>query len=236
MHCRPSRFNVPSPPPALVTPVVDAIVTFFFKYPARVFARGDIVLAPVVPAMVLALVAVLAVLLIVVLHARVRTLPVRDRLVLGTLRALALLLVLGCLLRPGLVIASAVPQRNVFAVLLDDSRSMRIKDVADTSRLARVQHAFDDTASLARKLGNGSPFGVSVSVPTLRRWPVRVISPDRVRVQTLPARSTKCAKTSTDFHSPVSCWFPMALTMAARAMTMRCSPTARVASRCSQLA
>jgi hypothetical protein len=93
-----------------VTPVVDAIVTFLFKYPARVFARGDIVLAPVVPVMILAAVAVIAVLLIVVLHARVRTLPVRDRLVLGTLRALALLLVLGCLLRPGLVIASAVPQ------------------------------------------------------------------------------------------------------------------------------
>ena len=36
---------------------------------------------------------------------------------LGTLRALALLLVLGCLLRPGLVIASAVPQRNVLAVV-----------------------------------------------------------------------------------------------------------------------
>ena len=89
MHCRPSRSNSFPLPPALVTPVVDAIVTFFFKYPARVFARGDIVLAPVVPVMILAGVAIVAVLLIVFLHARVRTLPVRDRLVLGSPRIAA---------------------------------------------------------------------------------------------------------------------------------------------------
>ena len=103
--------------------------------------------------MLLAVAALVSLLVIIVLHARVRSLRVRDRIVLGTLRALALLLVLGCLLRPGLVIASAVPQRNVFAVVFDDSRSMRIRDVADTSRLARVQRAFDDTASLSRALG-----------------------------------------------------------------------------------
>jgi uncharacterized membrane protein len=64
-----------------------------------------------------------------------------------------LLLVLGCLLRPGLVIASAVPQRNVLAVLVDDSRSMRIKDVGDTTRLRAMQRVFDDTSALAKKLG-----------------------------------------------------------------------------------
>jgi uncharacterized membrane protein len=63
------------------------------------------------------------------------------------------LLVLGCLLRPGLVIASAVPQRNVFAVLFDDTRSMRLRDIGDTTRLATVKRAFDDTSSLVKKLG-----------------------------------------------------------------------------------
>ncbi len=136
-----------------MTSVVDAIVTFFFKFPTRVFARGDMVIAPVVPVLVIAIAAAAAVLLVAFLYARVRTLPKRDRLVLASLRALAVLLVLGCLLRPGLVIASAVPQRNVFAVLFDDSRSMRIRDVADSSRLAVVQRAFDDTAALSRRLG-----------------------------------------------------------------------------------
>jgi uncharacterized membrane protein len=139
--------------PVLVTSVLDAIVTFFFKFPLRVFSRGELALAPVVPAMLLGIAALVAVLLITLLYARVRTISVFDRAVLATLRALAVLLVIGCLLRPGLVIASAVPQRNVFAVLLDDSRSMRIRDVGDTSRLARVQHVFDDTAALSRTLG-----------------------------------------------------------------------------------
>ncbi len=139
--------------PIAVTAVIDAIVTFFFKFPLRIFARGDFALAPVVPVMLLGVAAAATVLLVAFLYARVRTLSVGDRIVLGTLRTLAVLLVLGCLLRPGLVIASAVPQRNVFAVVLDDSRSMRIRDVGDTSRLARVQRAFDDTAALSRTLG-----------------------------------------------------------------------------------
>ncbi|MBL0169886.1 MAG: hypothetical protein IPP90_04005 [Gemmatimonadaceae bacterium] len=104
-----------------MTSVVDAIVTFFFKFPLRVFARGDFALAPVVPVLVIALAAAATLLLVTFFYARVRSLSVRDRVVLGTLRTLAVLLVLGCLLRPGLVIASAVPQRNVFAVVMDDS-------------------------------------------------------------------------------------------------------------------
>ena len=136
-----------------MTSVVDAIVTFFFKFPARVFARGDFALAPVVPTIFIAVAAAASVILIAFLYARVSTISPRDRIILGALRTLAVLLVLGCLLRPGLVIASAVPQRNVFAVVLDDSRSMRIRDIGDTSRLARVQRVFDDTAALSRTLG-----------------------------------------------------------------------------------
>ncbi|MCC6243574.1 MAG: hypothetical protein IT353_12085 [Gemmatimonadaceae bacterium] len=136
-----------------MTSVLDTIVTFFLKFPLRVFARGELVLAPVVPALIIAACAVAAVLVVGWLYSRVRTISVIDRIVLGTLRVAAVLVVLGCLLRPGLVIASAVPQRNVFAVLMDDSRSMRIKDVGDSARLTRVQQVFDDTASLSRRLG-----------------------------------------------------------------------------------
>ena len=52
----------------------------------------------------------------------------RDRVVLTALRMAALALVLFCLFRPTLVVRAAVPQRNVVAVLLDDSRSMQIPD------------------------------------------------------------------------------------------------------------
>ena len=46
----------------------------------------------------------------------------------------ALALVLFCLFRPTLVVRAAVPQQNVVAVLLDDSRSMQIPDVGRRSR------------------------------------------------------------------------------------------------------
>ncbi len=111
-------------------------------------------MAPVVPTAVVAVAAVCMVAVVLVAYARVRTLRPADRALLGTLRALALLLVLGCLLRPGLVIASAVPQRNVLAVVMDDSRSMRIRDVDAATRTAAVQQLFADTAPLSKKLAD----------------------------------------------------------------------------------
>ncbi|MDQ8161644.1 MAG: VWA domain-containing protein, partial [Gemmatimonadota bacterium] len=111
-------------------------------------------IAPVVPAAVVAVAVVCMVAAVLVAYARVRALRPADRALLGTLRALALLLVLGCLLRPGLVIASAVPQRNVLAVVMDDSRSMRIRDVDAATRTAAVQQLFADTAPLSKTLAD----------------------------------------------------------------------------------
>ena len=53
----------------------------------------------------------------------------RHASILTTLRVAALGLVLFCLFRPTLVVRAAVNQRNVVAVVLDDSRSMQIPDV-----------------------------------------------------------------------------------------------------------
>ena len=153
---------------------LETIGTWLFKFSPRAFARGEFVTAPVVPVLVLTAVAVGLVALVLVTHARLRTLPPRDRAALGLLRTIAVLLVVACLFRPGLVIAAAVPQRNVLAVLFDDSRSMRIADVPDAdlartvapapvggadasagrtdSRLAAVQRAFADSGRLVRDL------------------------------------------------------------------------------------
>lgn len=130
----------------------DSVVTFFFKYPPRVFQRGDLVLAPVVPALVVVVAAVAAVALVVVLYRGVRAVSGRDRVVLATIRGCCVLLVLACLLRPTVVLSSAVSQRNVLAVLLDDSRSMRLKDVDGRARLAALQSAFGDTSALMHRL------------------------------------------------------------------------------------
>jgi uncharacterized membrane protein len=84
-----------------------------------------------------------------------------DRIVLGAVRGLALLLLAFCLLRPTLVLSSAVPQRNFLAILLDDSRSMRVPDAdrdaggeaesRTRGEVARTLFARD--SALARALG-----------------------------------------------------------------------------------
>ena len=52
----------------------------------------------------------------------------RDRVVLTALRMVALALVVFCLFRPTLIVKAAIPQQNVVAVVMDDSRSMQIGD------------------------------------------------------------------------------------------------------------
>jgi uncharacterized membrane protein len=137
---------------------LDTIGTWLFKYSPRAFARGEVVTAPIMPAAWLLGGAVVMGLLVVLAHRRLRTLPVRDRIALGALRLTTVLLVVGCLFRPGLVIAAAVPQRNVLAVMVDDSRSMRIADAAGVpagevvSRLQAAQRIFADSGALMRRL------------------------------------------------------------------------------------
>jgi uncharacterized membrane protein len=133
--------------------VLDAVFAFLFKYPLRLYQRGDLVWAPSLPPVVLALAAIVALGIVAITYARVRTRP-RDRYVLGALRAAVVALLVACLLRPSLVLSTAVPQRNVLGVLLDDSRSMRLADLDGTMRLAAVQGAFADSTALVRRLSD----------------------------------------------------------------------------------
>ena len=66
----------------------------------------------------------------------------RDRIALTALRMAALALVLFCLFRPTLIVRAAIPQQNVVAVLLDDSRSMQIPDWEGQARGAFLKQQF----------------------------------------------------------------------------------------------
>ena len=66
----------------------------------------------------------------------------RDRIVLTALRMAVLALVLFCLFRPTLIVRAAIPQQNVVAVLLDDSRSMQIPDWEEQARGAFLTEQF----------------------------------------------------------------------------------------------
>jgi uncharacterized membrane protein len=137
-----------------VNSIPQQLFTFLFKYPPRVFQRGELVLAPVVPIVVL-LVAVALVVAVVGLAAHaIRGTRGVDRIVLGGLRVACFLVLAGCLLRPALALTSAVPERNVLAVVFDDSRSMRIPDVGSETRLGAEQHAFADSTALVKRLSD----------------------------------------------------------------------------------
>ena len=136
---------------------LEAVAAFLFKYPPQLFERGRLALAPAFPPMLLAAGSLAAVAGVAVLLLRVRTpRPVRDRLVLAGLRAAVFLLLAGCLLRPVLLLSHAVPQRNVLGIVLDDSRSMRLPDLAGgETRLDAEKRVFGDSAgSLGARLSD----------------------------------------------------------------------------------
>ncbi|MBX3174717.1 MAG: hypothetical protein KF709_09910 [Gemmatimonadaceae bacterium] len=132
---------------------MDAVLAFLLKYPPRVWERGTLVWGPAIPPWALAVLAVAGVVAAVVAARRLRNVRTLDRVLLGGLRVAALLIVAAMLARPMLVVSTAVPQRNVLAVLLDDSRSMTLRDLGEQTRAEAVQGTFGDSAALVQALG-----------------------------------------------------------------------------------
>ncbi len=119
---------------------MDAVAEFLLKYRPAAFARGTLAYDPVLPIGVVLAIAALAIAL--ALFAIARTgggIGVGTRITLGSLRLGTIALLAWCLCRPVLVVAESLAQRNVVAVLIDDSRSMRIADVNGSPRAAVVR-------------------------------------------------------------------------------------------------
>ena len=137
-----------------MSPALEAVVSFLFKYPPEVFERGRLVfggtLAPVV---VLGLIA--AAVPVVASYRRVEgTSRAAHRGALAAIRVALIGLLAFCLSGPALELASAVPQRNFVAVLIDDSRSMRIADVGGRARGEEVGRLFGRDSTLMRALAS----------------------------------------------------------------------------------
>ncbi len=134
---------------------VDALVEFLFKYRPAAFARGVLGVDPLIPAWLVAAAAVvIAALGGWTLWRAAGSASLRTRAGLGALRVGAIALLAWCLCRPVLVVAESIDQRNVVAVLLDDSRSMRIADVNGASRASAALHlAGGPDSALLRALG-----------------------------------------------------------------------------------
>lgn len=127
---------------------MEALFEFLFKYRPLVFGRGDFMFSAPWPIYVAAVVGVAVLVPTVLLYGRARgkSTPA-DRMVLAGLRTLALALILFSLFRPVLVLSTVVPQKNFLGILLDDSRSMRLADMAGAPRSTFIAEHFGPEGS-----------------------------------------------------------------------------------------
>ena len=137
-----------------VSAMFDRIFEALFSYSPFVFQQGefhfDLTAQSLAATLIVGAVATGAVL--TYKRVRVNDGRMRDRVVLTTLRVLALAVVLFCLFRPTLVVRAAVNQQNVVAVLLDNSRSMQIPDQDGKPRGQFLQTEFGENGSLMKSL------------------------------------------------------------------------------------
>jgi uncharacterized membrane protein len=131
----------------------ERLFELLFKYRPVVFERGELVLAPPWPLTTVMALGAVVLLAGVIPYVRRRTLPARERAGLAALRAGTVAVLAFCLAGPALRIATIVPQQNFLAVLIDDSRSMRIADQDGATRGAVAASAFAPGSELLTALG-----------------------------------------------------------------------------------
>jgi uncharacterized membrane protein len=127
----------------------EALFQALFSYRPVVFQQGDFRFDVSGASLVAALVAAVVGAVAIFTYRRVRVADgtARDTVILTVLRLATLGVVLFCLFRPTLVVRAAVNQRNVVAVVLDDSRSMQIPDAGGRPRADYVREQFGDNTS-----------------------------------------------------------------------------------------
>jgi uncharacterized membrane protein len=132
----------------------ESIFEFLFKYRPIVYERGEFAFGSSWSGWLLLLVGLLVAAPVIWMYTRARgRSTTRDRIVLVGIRALVFVVVLFCLLRPTLLVKRAVPQQSYVAVLVDDSRSMRIADEnPNAPRTAFVENELGTKGQLSRSL------------------------------------------------------------------------------------
>ncbi len=132
---------------------LESAFQLLFKYRPAVFAEGDLAFGVAGPmALALAAVAAGGAVTIGTYWKVTSSSTMRDRVVLGVLRSVALLLVLFCLFRPMLLLSAPVPQKNFVGVLIDDSRSMQIAEQNNATRADVIRNILgkSDSALVAK--------------------------------------------------------------------------------------
>lgn len=128
--------------------MAESLFELLFKYRPFLFERGELAFTPPPPWLLAAGAAVALASVATYLKARGRS-GRRDRALLAGLRLALLAVVLALLSRPVLLLPTIVPQQNYLAVLVDDSRSMRLDDGA--ARAGFIQESLLDPRSALRR-------------------------------------------------------------------------------------
>ena len=132
----------------------ESIFEFLFKYRPVTWSRADFAWGAPYPTWLILVLAAAAVGFALITYRRVGARSdLRDRTVLTGLRVAAVLLLMVCLMRPMLVLSTALPQRNYVGVLIDDSQSMTIADEGKDPRSAvATQHFIDEKSKVLEEL------------------------------------------------------------------------------------
>jgi uncharacterized membrane protein len=135
--------------------LLERLFGLAFKYRPVIYAQGELAFSPPWPAIVVIAAAVVAGALGVWAYRRAGApgATARARMTLLAIRLSTVALLLVCLLRPVLVVRAVEPQRNVLAVLVDDSRSMTIADQDQQPRSAFVRDQFGASGRMREVLG-----------------------------------------------------------------------------------
>src|SRR5690349_5134453 len=129
------------------TKKMDTLVRFLFGHEQAVFTNGRFGFDVRPGALLLILIFLLAAAFIYFIYLRPRIrLPKRTTATLITLRATLLTVMILLLLRPVVVVSSAIPRTSYVALVVDDSLSMKLHDAANgATRLDTVMQSLLNT-------------------------------------------------------------------------------------------
>jgi uncharacterized membrane protein len=132
---------------------MDQLIQFFFKHKWSIFAKGQFGFANRPSWLLLALGAVAVGLLVYFLYVRPGyRINSKSKIGLIGLRAALLALLLILLMRPVVVVPSIIPKSASVAVIVDDSRSMRLNDENGRSRIEAAKEILSTGHQFARGL------------------------------------------------------------------------------------